>query len=132
MVSVATPQSFPTETHASQVQGVEQTPRRSFSMDGSAASHLQSPDTPHAPLKHGQHGAHVRQLQRQLNEIGYRDIDGELHADGDFSDRTRRAVEAFQYDYGLVVDGIVGDRTKAALKHAERALRVPRMSACIS
>jgi len=75
-------------------------------------------DSP-AMLKPGEQGEAVRQLQYRLSKIGYRDIDGSPHADGEFGDRTRRAIEAFQYDYGLVVDGIVGPKTWTALKHAE-------------
>ena len=95
-------------------------------MDGNAALRPQHHHALRELLRHGAHGEPVRQLQRLLNQIGYRDIDGELPVDGDFGDRTRWAVEAFQYDYGLAVDGVVGDRTRAALKHAKCALRSAR------
>ncbi|WP_164931805.1 peptidoglycan-binding domain-containing protein [Dyella sp. M7H15-1] len=72
------------------------------------------------PLKQGEAGDEVMQLQQQLGRIGYHDIDRKLHADGVFGKRTRNAVEAFQYDYGLVVDGVAGNKTQTALKHAER------------
>ena len=47
----------------------------------------------------------VRELQRRLG----------LAADGDFGSITLRAVRAFQASHGLVVDGIVGPATRAAL-----------------
>jgi peptidoglycan hydrolase-like protein with peptidoglycan-binding domain len=49
--------------------------------------------------------ASVRQLQRRLRVV----------ADGEFGPITLRAVEAFQASHGLVVDGIVGPATRAAL-----------------
>ncbi len=49
--------------------------------------------------------ASVRRLQRRLGVV----------ADGDFGPITLRAVEAFQASHRLVVDGIVGPATRAAL-----------------
>ncbi|GFZ92128.1 peptidoglycan-binding domain-containing protein [Dyella caseinilytica] len=91
---------------------------------------LPSGDDTHSPamLKFGEQGEAVRELQRQLSKIGYHDIDGAPRADGAFGHRTRYAVEAFQYDYGLIVDGVVGPKTSAALKHAQHAHRVFRSS----
>lgn len=93
--------------------------RRGSEQGGPSGHKARSP----ALLKLGAQGEAVRELQHQLGRIGYRDIDGSLHADGAFGDRTRHAVEAFQYDYGLIVDGIVGPKTWAALKHALYAHR---------
>lgn len=96
-------------------------------MHGSQAADSQKTAIPtdhaDASLKQGSQGDAVQQLQAQLRKIGYHDMDRALHADGDFGDRTRRAVEAFQYDYGLTVDGVVGCKTSTALKHAEYAQR---------
>ena len=71
-------------------------------------------------LRYDAQGEAVRELQRQLRELDYRDMDGPVTADGRFDDRTRRAVEAFQYDYGLAVDGVAGPKTWRALRHALR------------
>jgi peptidoglycan hydrolase-like protein with peptidoglycan-binding domain len=93
-------------------------------MHGSDLSRPQDPAVSCNPLKPDEEGEEVQELQYLLIRIGYHDTDGDLLADGYFGDPTRRAVEAFQYDYGLVVDGWVGTKTMAALKHAEGALRV--------
>jgi peptidoglycan hydrolase-like protein with peptidoglycan-binding domain len=92
-------------------------------MQGRDALVLLDDHTPQAALKQGDQGDAVWLLQHQLARLGYHDIDARLRTDGRFGERTRRAVEAFQYDYGLLVDGIVGPRTHAALKHADCAHR---------
>jgi putative chitinase len=96
-------------------------------MQGSHGANRDNAVIPHGDttrvLKLGEQGEVVRQLQRQLLGIGYRDVDGAPRTDGVFGDRTRQAVEAFQYDYGLIVDGVVGPKTVLALKHAEYAQR---------
>src|SRR5579859_696474 len=72
-------------------------------------------------LRYEARGDAVRELQDQLRGLGYRDLDGPVRADGYFGDRTRRTVEAFQYDYGLTVDGVAGPKTWRALQHALRS-----------
>jgi len=57
-------------------------------------------------------GAAVLDLQQRLKDLGY--APGRL--DGVFGDATAAAVRAFQGDAGLLVDGVVGSRTRAALK----------------
>jgi putative chitinase len=69
-------------------------------------------------LHYDTQGDAVRELQDHLLALGYCDLDGPVRADGYFGDRTRRAVEAFQYDYGLTVDGVAGPQTWQALRHA--------------
>jgi len=59
-------------------------------------------------------GPDVLALQRRLVELGYRP--GPL--DGLYGPITESAVKAFQAAAGLVVDGIVGPRTRAALAAA--------------
>lgn len=65
-------------------------------------------------------GQEVRELQTRLNELGYTDASGQpLRADGDFGQKTKEAVKAFQQDHeGLTVDGIAGSNTLDALKTA--------------
>jgi uncharacterized protein (TIGR02594 family) len=66
-------------------------------------------------LRLGDRGAMVLDLQSQLRDL--RRFSGKL--DGDFGSLTQAAVLAFQADSGLEVDGIVGNRTWAALPEAE-------------
>ena len=57
-------------------------------------------------LKRGASGTDVELLQRLLCKKGYH-----VGADGIFGNDTEVAVRKFQKDYGLVSDGIVGQRT---------------------
>ena len=56
-------------------------------------------------------GEDVSQLQRRLADLGY--YGGDI--DGRFGNQTRAAVEQFQYNNGLGVDGIAGKRTLTVL-----------------
>ena len=69
-----------------------------------------------ASLSKGSKGDRVRTLQRGLNKVfpAY----SKLAVDGDFGSATDRVVREFQRRSGLVVDGVVGPATLAALaKH---------------
>lgn len=66
-------------------------------------------------LRHEARGALVEVLQRRLSELGY--FAGRV--DGHFGDRTRAAVQAFQADHDLALDGVVGRETWAALDGAQ-------------
>ena len=57
----------------------------------------------------GNSGAHVTLIQQALIALNYPLPN--FGADGTFGPETRRAVEAFQRDVGLGVDGVVGVRT---------------------
>lgn len=57
-------------------------------------------------LQKGSKGLYVKELQEMLNKRGYT-----LEVDGDFGNKTLETVKAFQADNGLVVDGIVGEKT---------------------
>lgn len=59
----------------------------------------------------GSVGDEVSQIQRRLKSLGY--YTGEI--DGIFGTVTKQAVENFQSDKNLTVDGIVGSQTLAAL-----------------
>lgn len=63
-------------------------------------------------LRRGSRGPEVRDLQRRLNELGYE----AGPVDGIFGPLTERAVRSFQRDSGLVVDGLVGPRTRSNLE----------------
>lgn len=68
-------------------------------------------DTDPAPLlREGSQGRHVEALQKQLITHGQR-----VEVDGDFGPKTEAAVKTVQTRAGLVVDGIVGAKTRAAL-----------------
>ena len=61
-------------------------------------------------LLRGSSGSCVTQLQKLLNSKG-----ASLVVDGTFGSATDSAVRSFQSSHGLVIDGIVGPKTKAAL-----------------
>jgi peptidoglycan hydrolase-like protein with peptidoglycan-binding domain len=63
-----------------------------------------------AMLQYGSGGYEVERLQDLLNKNGYR-----LNVDSIFGAETQKAVKDYQKKMGLAVDGIVGDKTWAAL-----------------
>jgi peptidoglycan hydrolase-like protein with peptidoglycan-binding domain len=63
-----------------------------------------------ATLAVGSSGAAVEELQRRLTAAGHA-----CTVDGRFGPGTRAAVVAFQRAHGLVADGVVGAKTRAAL-----------------
>lgn len=67
-------------------------------------------------LKRGSKGAAVRELQELLNRLSH--WPGKLVVDGDFGAATESAVRTLQGMHGLVIDGIAGPQTLAALKAA--------------
>lgn len=70
-------------------------------------------------LEQGERGEQVKQLQGQLAQLGAVGRDGKpLHADGDFGGNTKYAVEQFQREHGLQIDGVAGQQTQAALAKA--------------
>src|SRR5574344_2434615 len=64
----------------------------------------------HMTLKKGMDGLHVQGLQELLH----------IYPDGKFGPLTEEAVKEFQKAHGLGADGIVGEKTWAALKSAEK------------
>lgn len=70
-----------------------------------------TPLSPQAAIRYGDRGQQVITLQKKLRQWGY--YTGSV--DGVFGDQTLRAVKWFQSANGLVVDGIVGTKTAAAL-----------------
>ncbi|WP_062358302.1 peptidoglycan-binding protein [Pseudoxanthomonas mexicana] len=73
-------------------------------------------------LRDGTSGASVRELQQQLNQLGYRGADGQPleTASGKFGPQTEHALRAFQEDRDLEVDGEYGDRSREAMATATR------------
>ena len=67
-----------------------------------------------AKVEIGMSGSTVQSVQYMLQDAGY--LSG--GADGVFGSGTQAAVEQFQADHGLDVDGIVGSATMAALSEA--------------
>ena len=59
-------------------------------------------------------------IQRALNDIGWHP---ELGVDGSYGNQTKKAVEHFQRNYGLTVDGFAGPETIGALKIAVAAAK---------
>lgn len=62
-------------------------------------------------LRTGSRNSDVTYLQKRLTAQGY----GVGEIDGSFGQKTLEAVKSYQADYGLTVDGIVGDKTWASL-----------------
>ncbi|MBZ9576721.1 N-acetylmuramidase family protein [Modicisalibacter sp. MOD 31.J] len=62
-------------------------------------------------LRHGDHGYRVTSLQQDLARAGHA-----IEVDGWFGDQTEVAVRAEQRRHGLVVDGLAGPKTRAALQ----------------
>ena len=67
-------------------------------------------------IKFGERGDAVAQLQKRLNVLGFKSKNGKLLVvDGIFGEGTEYAVMQFQKSVGLLIDGKVGDKTRAAL-----------------
>jgi putative chitinase len=63
-----------------------------------------------------EHPETVRKLQTDLAALGYTDAQHKtLRADGHFGPASKAALEAFQHDHGLKVDGIAGPKTLEAI-----------------
>lgn len=69
---------------------------------------------PTTPLKPGDTGTEVVQLQKALTAAGY----SPGKADGAYGNATTNAVKQFQSAHGLTADGIAGSKTLAALSTA--------------
>lgn len=67
-------------------------------------------------LKRGNRGGGVWELQGRLKHIGF--YTGNV--DGNFGERTYRAVRLFQYEFGLKVDGAAGPKTIQKLRQATK------------
>lgn len=57
-------------------------------------------------IKLGDRGKRVKKIQKYLYDMGY-----DITVDGVFGYNTREVIKDFQYSSGLIVDGIIGDKT---------------------
>jgi hypothetical protein len=73
----------------------------------------EAPEFGHRTLRMGDEGTDVKQLQLALITLNY--SCGKWGADGEFGGATRNAVKAFQKDAGLAANGVVEDKTYAAI-----------------
>ncbi|MAS06492.1 MAG: peptidoglycan-binding protein [Ahrensia sp.] len=80
-----------------------------------------APAAPGDMLRRGDRGEAVKDLQRALTAAGY-----PIAQDGAFGPATARAVERFQSDHGLGVDGIAGPATFDALAKTHGGRSAPR------
>ena len=90
------------------------TPQRVTTTTGTTTATKPAVVVPTTPLKPGDTGAEVVQLQKALTAAGY----SPGKADGDYGDATTNAVKSFQSAQGLTADGIAGSKTLAALSTA--------------
>lgn len=74
-------------------------------------------------IRKGTQGTDVKELQEDLMRLGY--SLPKFGADGDCGDETVTAIERFQTDQGLEVDGVFGRQSFDALKRALTALDGP-------
>ena len=81
-----------------------------------------TPNPAYKTLQVGDRGDQVREMQEKLIAYGY--LQGE--ADGAYGNQTRRAVEAFQYQHGLSVDGIAGRNTLTVLYESDEIRMAPQ------
>lgn len=76
-------------------------------------------------IRRGSKGEYVTLAQTMLMQRGYNLP--KYGADGDFGSETETAVKQFQQDWGLAVDGVIGEKTWAMLEQS--MARVPETQA---
>ncbi|PPU37219.1 MULTISPECIES: peptidoglycan-binding protein [unclassified Xanthomonas] len=103
------------------LQDRSQTKQQSHDSNAHKPAHAQAAAETSGVLREKAHGADVQKLQQTLQQLGYKDANGnELKADSAYGQRTGEAVKAFQRAHGLQDDGVVGRDTLNALKQAEK------------
>ncbi len=80
-----------------------------------------TPNTAYGQMVMGDRNDTVADMQRKLAELGY--YKGDI--DGAYGNQTRRAVELFQYQNGLTVDGIAGRYTLTVLYESDEVKPAP-------
>jgi peptidoglycan hydrolase-like protein with peptidoglycan-binding domain len=73
---------------------------------------MTSTATTHSTLMKGSVGEEVTYLQQLLNKKSHATI----AVDGYFGEETKQMVQIYQRNHGLVVDGIVGEKTWSSLE----------------
>ena len=73
---------------------------------------MASTTTAHSTLMEGSKGEEVTYLQQLLNKKSHATI----AVDGYFGEETKQMVQIYQRNHGLVVDGIVGEKTWSSLE----------------
>jgi LysM repeat protein len=92
------------------------TPGPSVPAPGAPAPPTSSTAIPDWPqMQKGSRGPHVEELQRRLVQLGYMTSEQVATGPGIFGPKTDAAVRKYQMDHGLVVDGIVGPKTRGSL-----------------
>lgn len=78
-----------------------------------------SPTVPASTIKKGMKGSDVKWLQQMLKDISVKKKDYAMYdpgnIDGDFGDKTERALVYFQFRNKLTIDGVCGQKTKSKL-----------------
>jgi len=88
-------------------------PTENRKVDNFVAIYLKPESKNYPVLKKESKGEYVKLLQSNLIKLGY-DL-GKWGIDGIFGIATEKAVKEFQKQNGLVVDGIVGEKTWGSL-----------------
>ena len=78
-------------------------------------------------LKKGMEGDDVKVMQERLMQLGY--ALPEHGANGNFNQETREALQEFQKDEGLEVDGVYGEKSHAALLDAYTSFQLEKAAA---
>lgn len=104
--------------------GKSEQPRTTFGTYNESSSGSVSPSVSTSYLDTilnlGDYGSAVKNMQLKLIRLGY--SCGAEGADGDFGVSTKKAVEKFQKDAGVGVDGIAGNQTLTAIDNAIKKL----------
>ena len=94
-----------------------------------ARAHAHHGHSANGILRAGESGPLVSAVQSELATLGYTDARGRgLKSDGHFGSSTQAALEAFQHDHHLAVDGVAGPKTLAALHQQAQASKSPGLA----
>ncbi len=76
-------------------------------------------EAPFHLYRQGDRGKSVGRFQQQLADLGFTSKDGKpIDPDQIFGGHTKEAVKAFQESQGLLIEGVIGKNTAAALEYA--------------